>query len=230
MPARITPGCWNAWGKSSPFSSRRWGAETFDGFAFGYLQAYPSRSYTLGHLGANFGRFLSETRPDDADWPDFLIDLATLEWTFSQVFDGPGVEGKPLLEAAALREIPPERWGEVRLEMVPCLKLLALRFPVNAFYTAARHGETPPIPEPGESWLAVTRRDFIVRRHELSRPQFELLSALIAGDPLEAAIARATESPGADFETIAARLGDWFQTWAAEGFFAGLATAGAAPQ
>src|SRR6516225_11362495 len=39
------------------------GAEVFDAFAAEYLQQYPSRSYTLLQLGANFPRFLAETRP-----------------------------------------------------------------------------------------------------------------------------------------------------------------------
>jgi hypothetical protein len=77
------------------------GAEVFDAFAVGYLERYPSRSYTLFQLGANFPRFLAETRPEagkgegealPVNWPDFLIDLATLELTFNEVFDGLGVE------------------------------------------------------------------------------------------------------------------------------------------
>src|SRR4051812_43057761 len=80
-------------------------------FAFDYLQRYPSQSYTLSRLGDRFADFLEETRPDkDAgavDWPDFLIDLARLEWMIEQVFDGPGVEGQALLSAADLRGIEP---------------------------------------------------------------------------------------------------------------------------
>src|SRR5260370_14423752 len=104
------------------------GEEVFDAFAVGYLQQYPSRSYTLFQLGANFPRYLAETRPpaplplgergrgdgsgDDGlpgDWPDFLIDLATLELTFNEGFDGPGAEGGSLLDADLLRVISPER-------------------------------------------------------------------------------------------------------------------------
>src|SRR5690242_10389600 len=40
------------------------GQEVFDAFAVGYLQKYPSRSYTLFQLGANFPRYLAETRPE----------------------------------------------------------------------------------------------------------------------------------------------------------------------
>ena len=46
-----------------------------------------------------------------------------------------------------------------RLEVVPCLKLLTLRFPVNAYYTSIRHGDSPELPRPSPSWLAGTRRE-----------------------------------------------------------------------
>ncbi len=39
------------------------GGEVFDGFAFDYLQAHPSRSYTLTKLAESFPRFLAATRP-----------------------------------------------------------------------------------------------------------------------------------------------------------------------
>src|SRR5260370_10903967 len=117
--------------------------EVFDAFAVGYLQVYPSRSYTLLQLGANFPRYLAETRPEDgggeglpAAWPDFLIHLATLELTFNEVFDGPGAEGEHLLDADRLRTIPPERLLEARLASVPCLRLLALHYPGHQYLTA----------------------------------------------------------------------------------------------
>ncbi|HEX4000657.1 MAG TPA: DNA-binding domain-containing protein [Pirellulales bacterium] len=238
-------------GEEFPVLKQTLGDETFEAFAFAYLQNYPSRSYTLNRLGANFAAFLAETRPtgsepaesaealeivapdgdatDDAtadsseplspDWPDFMIDLATLEWTFSQVFDGPGVEREPLLEATELRTIGMDRWPDARLETVPCLKLLAFRFPVNAYYTAMRRGEEPSIPAAAASWLAVTRRDYVVRRHEISEPQFVLLSAIIEGQSIGAAIARMMELPRLDIDSLARDLRTWFHDWAAEGFF-----------
>src|SRR5581483_6380291 len=39
------------------------GEELFDAFTVGYLQKYPSRSYTLNDLATNFPRYLAETRP-----------------------------------------------------------------------------------------------------------------------------------------------------------------------
>src|SRR4051794_38898567 len=39
------------------------GEEAFEQFALAYLQQYPSRSYTLNLLGANFPRYFAESRP-----------------------------------------------------------------------------------------------------------------------------------------------------------------------
>jgi hypothetical protein len=115
------------------------GEEVFDGFAVGYLQRYPSRTYTLMELGTDFPRFLQETRPaaegegPSADWPDFLIDLATVEQAFNEVFDGPGVEGQRLLDGEQLLDVPEDRLPEARFVPVSCLRLLTLRYPVHAY-------------------------------------------------------------------------------------------------
>src|SRR5258708_35048304 len=52
------------------------GEELFDAFAVGYLELYPSTSYTLEFLGADFPEYLAATRPPRkaesesvADWP-----------------------------------------------------------------------------------------------------------------------------------------------------------------
>jgi hypothetical protein len=130
-----------------PATAHALGEETFDAFAVAYLQNYPSRSYTLTQLGKNFPSFLVETRPEreagepEVSWPDFLADLARFEWTFADVFDGPGAEGKDVLDAAAFRAIPADRWLETRLVCADCLRVLALRYPVHAYFTAVRHGE-----------------------------------------------------------------------------------------
>lgn len=213
-----------------PVLQKALGDEVFEGFAFEYLQHYPSKSYTLDRLGESFARFLEETRPEPEEgeepgavgWPDFLIDLAVFEWNLNRVFDGPGVEGKPLLTAELLQSFPAERFAGARLIPVPCLRLLAFRFPVNAYYTAARHagdGEELAIPDPQPEHVALTRRDFVVRRFSLTPPQHALLEKILAGAPVGEAIAAAAEISGLDDEALGAELQAWFRLWVAEGFF-----------
>ncbi|MFY9822460.1 MAG: DNA-binding domain-containing protein [Thermoanaerobaculia bacterium] len=208
------------------------GEDVFNGFAFDYLQRYPSRSYTLDHLGESFPRFLDETRPGPEDggsppgeigWPDFLIDLATLEWVLAKVFDGPGTEGQTLLTSEALNVFPAERFAGARLHLVPCLRLVATRFPVNAYYTAARKAEDEggevPIPDPEPEYTAITRRDFIVRRYSLLPPQHTLLTALQSGATVAEALAAAAEVSDLDDEALAEEFREWFRVFTAEGFF-----------
>jgi len=217
-----------------PMLQKTLGQEIFEGFAFEYLQHYPSKSYTLDRLGENFARFLDETRPEPEEgeepgtvgWPDFLIDLAKLEWAINRVFDGPGVEGQPLLTAEALQTFPAERFAEARLVPVPCLRLLTFRFPVNAYYTAIRRaeeGEEVPVPDPGPEHLALTRRDFVVRRYPLTPTQHALLEKLLAGAPVGEALAAAAETSCLEDDALAAELQSWFRLWVAEGFFQSIA-------
>jgi hypothetical protein len=204
------------------------GEETFAEFAADYVQHYPSQSYSLGHLGDNFPRYLEKTKPvDDAEfsqpsWADFLVELASLERTFGDVFDGPGLENQMALRAADLQSIYPERWSSARLEFAPCFRLLSLQFPLNDFYSAVRSGQSPERPEPSNSWLAVTRRDFIVRRYDLTELQFLLLAELRAGKTIGAAIESAAETYSGETATLAADIRDWFQRWAAAPFFSGV--------
>jgi hypothetical protein len=212
-------------GDCFPVLKQALGDEVFDSFGFEYLQRYPSRSYTLDHLGESFPRFLDETRPPDAEWPDFLVDLARLEWTLAKVFDGPGVEGQTLVRPGDLDGVAPERFAAARLVPVVCLHLLVSRYPVNAYYTAARAEESAgtgnelPIPEPGEELVAILRRDFVVRRYPLIRPQHALLSALLGGSPVGEALAAAAAASDLDDDELAAALRGWFRFWTAEGFF-----------
>ena len=205
------------------------GEEVFDGLAFGYLQSYPSGSYTLSELSRQFAKYLEETRPDDEDdgsgspsWPDFIIDLARLERSYSEVFDGPGAERLTLLGAADLQHLSPESWVQARLLTVPCLRLLSLRYPVHEYATAVREKKEPDFPDPKPTWLAISRINYVVRRWTLTRVQFELLQALITGQTVGAAIERtanlAAES-GDSVDRLADNLRDWFAEWSSAGFF-----------
>ncbi len=219
--------------ESFPVLARALGREVFDEFAFEYLQRHPSRSYTLGRLGDRFAVFLNETRPDRATdgspapvgWPDFLIDLARLEWMIEQVFDGPGVEGRRLLTVDDLHAIPQRDWLDAKLVLVVCAKLMEFRYPVNTYYTAvrrAKEGELVLTREPSPEYLCLTRRDFIVRRVALTKPQHALLRSIAEGRTVGPALAAAGDETDAGDDELAAMLERWFADWAALGLFAGI--------
>ena len=196
------------------------GEELFNEFAVEYLQRYPSNSYTLHHLGANFPRHLRETCPEDEDprWANFVVDLARLERLYSEVFDGPGSERNPRVSPESLAVICPAVLLRSQLVPVPDLHLIELHSPVHEYIRAVRKEEDPIPPTSDETLLAVHRRDYLVRRHPLTRPQFVFLDAILAGETVDVAIAHAAELIEAD-EDFATLIRDWFRDWAAEGFF-----------
>jgi hypothetical protein len=197
------------------------GDEAFAEFAVEYLQAYPSTSYTLSDLAARFPQYLEETRPTDepeGSWPDFLIDLARLERTYAEVFDGRGTEDEEPLAPGVLASLSPEEFARARLVPAPCLRLLALRFPVHEYATAVRCGKEPDIPERASIWLVITRRDYVVRRVPVSEAQFALLGRLIEM-PVAEAIAQSAASADMSADEYADSLRNWFTQWSRSRFF-----------
>lgn len=216
-----------------PLTRRVVEEDAFADFAVDYLQTFPSKTYTLHSLGERFPDYLQTVRPERAepgapDWADFVIDLARLEWAIYVVFDGPGVEACPPFPADALLEVPPQRWPDLRLQPAPCLQLLKMSFPVNEFFSAARATPppaTPPIPEATESFLALSRRDFIVRRFSLSSLEYEVLSRLVAGQTLGVVLDDIlSEKSARTSVAMEEQLRGWFGLWAREGFFIGFET------
>jgi hypothetical protein len=210
------------------------GDESFDAFAVGYLQTYPSESYTLGKLGARFPQYLEETSPQGEGseaWLVPLIELAELERAVSDIFDAPGGETLGFLTPDELAAISPAERADLALTPLPTFRLLRFRSEVNDYFTALRGSPQPmevPLADLGETFLALSRREFVVRRHPLDRDQFELLTMLAAGEPLGEALASLAEAnqlahgrtdllgPGGLSPELVAR---WFTDWSRAGFF-----------
>ena len=200
------------------------GEKLFGLFTLDYLQSYPSRSYNLSRLGGDFPRYLAETRPDRnapagarEAWPDFIIDLATLERTFSELFDGDGVEGQRILDSNKLLATPLDRLPLARFVSVVCLRLLTFRYPVSTYFNAVRTKANPDLPSPVDTWLVMVRRNYVVQVCDLTQQEYELLSALRAGRTL-----REITSSQTDPDAFVAGILPLLKAWADKGFFAGV--------
>ncbi len=137
----------------------------------------------------------------------FVAELAQLELAPTIAFDAP--EFTPLA-GAAIAAVPAERLGGIWLRANPSLQLLAFRHPVDVWYRTWKDGVPAAVPRPQRSWLAVYRRDDRVWRQRLTQAEFTVLSALAAGRPLAAALAKAPAT---------AKVREWFAEWAQNGFF-----------
>ncbi|WP_298867754.1 DNA-binding domain-containing protein [uncultured Gimesia sp.] len=199
------------------------GKTAFGAFSMEYLQEFHPTSYTLCDLGAHFPQFLTEHKPpaeeNEFNWTDFLIEIATLERVYSEVFDGPGIEQETLLTAEVLNSIQPEEWPEVTLKMAPCFRLMQFQFPVHEFISQARKGNSPQVPEQQLTCLAITRRNYIVRREVVSQAEYLLLSKLQQGLNVGDAITCLAESDLMEPEELGAKLHEWFKHWTTAAFF-----------
>lgn len=184
------------------------GDAVFEAFALDYLAAGPSRSYTLHQLNAGFAGHLEASRPEVAEgeqpWPEFLVDLARLERSFMEVFDGPGTEGAGHTRPELPRR--PRHDGR-RMAFVanPSLRLHSSRYPVGRYLNDVREGRNPSLPQPQRSHLALFRREFRVRQIALTGPGYRALGLLAAGRT----VACAADETGQDAMTV----WEWAARW-----------------
>lgn len=175
-----------------------------------YIEAHPSRSFSLNVFGQSMPAFL-RTKGEA-----FASELAALEWSVVEaIHAAESVKMAP----DALAKIDPSDWGKVSLVASASLRLHQFEYPVNAYYQAFHDDKlepNAPLPGPSSERVAVYRLDMKIWRMALSPGQLALLGPLVRGVSLEEAF----ESDVGD----EADVGAWFQQWTAEGFFSGTRT------
>ncbi len=162
------------------------GEELFNDFAYQYLQALPSVSYTLYELGRRFPGYLEANRPDAGQpdeqresWVDFMVDLARYEFQLFAMFDAPGHEGKPFASVDT---------ADNRLLLQPCFALGNYRFPVAWYYHEVRKRNDAGFPHLERSPVALVRKDYLTHTFPLSIPEYTFLLALEANQNIETAL------------------------------------------
>jgi hypothetical protein len=191
------------------------GPRGFEQLVQEYVQAHPSRSYTLNRLGDHLPEFLKSAGPKRQR--AFLAELARLELAVTEVFDAPEL---PPLGAAQIAAVPLEEWERAVLTTVPAFRLVRSRYNVNDYVQAVKDGRRAPRPRLAPSFVAVYRRDYAVYRQALTRAQHELLADIASGVVLGEAIQAALKRPGPRPEEQ--RLFRWFRDWVSGGVFASL--------
>ncbi len=220
------------------------GVERFMKLTTAYLVAYPSRSYSLRDLGKRLPRFLGELRaaPEwrrvDRELLVMAREMARFEWAQIVAFDA----------ARAPTVTPEDLFGcapsQLRLSLQPYLSLLALQYPVDAFFASIRQGEPQQEAasrgEAGQAMEDRPKREGLRRRVKL--PQRErvclavhrcegrvffkriepdalvILGELGRGATLEAACEKGWASRRHAEADWPEKIGHWFHTWAQLGW------------
>lgn len=208
------------------------GEDGFEAFCRGYLAAHPPHVPSLRDLGADLVAFAERYEGFAADRRELARDMARYENAFVDVFDG---ADPPPLDPDKLRALPEQAWETARVVLSPLLARITARYPVHTIRYAVKSGEAPDLSvygvgraDPGEAradgapgpfYIGLYRRDCVIHFEVLSAEAFQLLDALARGVPLvPACAALAADREAEAAAELEARVGAWFQQWAAWGW------------
>ena len=206
------------------------GDSVFDAFAKAYVITMPPASHSLYDLGADFPRFLEETKPKNWELDagtsamlDLPVELARIERARAEVMRAPGTEDDP----AAVEPLSPfEVFGEeAMVQVTPCLRLLEMKFPLVEFLKRSDRGErsdlsteppaapaSPAAPAPPAartSFVAIGRSNYRVHVEEVSLWQFAFLKACERPTPSYPAVQVAAHESGRDAGQVLADVAVW---------------------
>ncbi len=172
---------------SFPATERLVGEEFFAGAAQFFIAEHPPREAWLERFGGAFPDFLRAF--PQAKSIVYLGDVAELEWAVNNALHA--VDVAPL-HIAALGQVQPEDQGRISFVVHPSVGLVRLAHPADAIWHAVLAGNDEALGTidigSGPVRLLVERRETGVEVERLDEPSWLFLSALCAGQPIEAAL------------------------------------------
>ena len=181
------------------------GARRFEKLMRAYLEAHPSRSFSLRNLGSSLVTWLKDNPEYTKPMSDDAIAMAALEWAHIETFDN---EKQPPLTAEEIASID----DTSRLALQPYLRLVEAPSAVDDALIAVRDASAGSAaqasnavgihlvrrthsrkPAPGKIYLAVHRYEDSVYYKRVDREDFLLMQAIEDGAPLGQAIEAAFE-------------------------------------
>ncbi len=153
------------------------GDSEFRTLARAYIDAHPSRHYSIRWFGQHLSAFL-RNEPRYANRP-VLAEMASFEWALGLALDAADA---PCLDADELTRIPHERWPGLRITLHPSVHRLELHWSVPQLWKAIDAGAPPQQPvrtDVGNAWL-IWRRDLASYFRSVDPPEAWALRAVAA--------------------------------------------------
>ncbi len=208
------------------------GKKQFEKLSRAYLEENPSRSFTLRNLGSNLEAWLRANPKWAAPRHPIALDVVRLEWAYVEAFDNGQEPAVSLADLAGLG-------AESCLSLQPHVRLLELDFAVDEFIievhrrlaassvaSNAMTGVGGPrrqrrmnVFPRSKTWLAVHRFDNLVYYKRLEPDAYQMLTFLQNNVSLGDALERTFESSEIPPTDQAARVQQWFSSWAELGWF-----------
>lgn len=206
------------------------GSARFEALTNAYLEANPSRSFTLRNLGSKLHDWLA----DHPQWAGphlvLALDVVSVEWACVEAFDSADF---PPLTAEEVTSIH----GDSRLSLQPHLQLLALTYPADDLVLAMHKEDDREVSEAGSrpeseerepiermrlrkrpTWLALHRSDLSIYYKRLTHPEYRMLVALRDGFTLQQALESAFLDSRLTTPSRIRLVQQWFSNWAELGW------------
>ena len=162
-----------------------------------FIRCSQSRSGDLHDYGHDFSEFLASFEP--ALHLAYLPDVARLEWLFHRVYHEADADG---MDLEALGRVAPDRHERLVFQLNPASRLMRSGFPVSEIWRVNQddYDEEPIVDlDAGGVNLLVLRRGEEVEMHPVAAGDFEMLTAIAAGEALGDCVA-AVEEIESDFD------------------------------
>ena len=177
-----------------------------------YVRTHDSPYFSIRYYGAQFADFLA-AHPDTQGAP-LLAELARWEWAMGGVFDAADAVA---LQAAALGEISPQQWAQLRFKFHPSLARLALHWNAPQIWQALTQDAARPAAAYSATaleWL-LWREGLTTYYRSLSATEAKTLDAARAGWPFGELCALLCEELGD--EQAPAQAAGLMRGWVAAG-------------
>lgn len=182
----------NALADLYPVFKRLTGEEFFNGAGLAYLNKYPPEQASMVNFGKTFPEFLEDF--EYASNYIWLADVTKLELAWHQAYHETDTVS---LDPADLAHTPPQELADMKIHLLPSLRLMNSKYPIYKIWLANQEGadndETIDLDAGGEL-ICIFRPQYEVIIKVLSVGAYAFLSNLQQGQTLGDAIISATES------------------------------------
>jgi hypothetical protein len=185
------------------------GQRAFHQLSRAYLADCPSQSFTLRNLGSRLEDWMERHPQYSGSRQALAVDMVRLEWAHIEAFDN---AAEKVLGPEDLLELGPT----LRAALQPCVRLLALQYPVDNLRIHPTRRASRLKPE--QVFLAVHRVNLTVYYRRIAPEEYRLLTSLRDGKTIGRAIGIAFEHSSASAEEQRPMLEKWFATWAELGW------------
>lgn len=202
-----------------PVLSAWMGSDDFERLAVAYIDAQPSRHFSVRWFGDGLGDFLRNT-PPYSERPA-LEEMARFEWALACAFDA--ADMPPVLHAD-LAAISAPQWPYLVFSFQPGIRRVDCRWNTVPIWQALSGGREPPDALPtdeAQAWL-VWRTDLATRFRALSRLEARVLDCACGGGSFADQCALMARDMAA--EQVASELAAMLGVWVRDGIVTGIRT------